>query len=324
MSVGVFTRMKRVTFVEKTSGDVGDGTEWPVQVTWDQLAEIYYRIRDAEWSSGTVQVEAQSPAPPGSYAYIYAANAFDRPTALIEENVIDGGNYAQGQRGYSYKLNGMEDITGWSWSNYAGATPDAAYYDADYQSGALDPGDVWRDISDNERGIWHLDWPSTGLTYRCKVKGTAPSYQFSTSWPSITTAELIARLDLTGEVAYVLANPGDSIYAPTTELYLGVIFSFLIKQSATFPNSIDWYLDSRYDAVSTYGGGPSSVDATTVDVSLVLSTSALTFPAYGTFYADGVTLAISSVDPFVLTATDWWPYAKAGGPVWNSGTGAKL
>lgn len=52
MSQGVFTRMKRVTFVEKTAGEVGDGTDFPILVTLDQLAEIMYRVRKAEITTG--------------------------------------------------------------------------------------------------------------------------------------------------------------------------------------------------------------------------------------------------------------------------------
>jgi hypothetical protein len=40
MSQGVFTRMKRVTFVEKAAGEVGDGTDYPMLVTLDQLHRL--------------------------------------------------------------------------------------------------------------------------------------------------------------------------------------------------------------------------------------------------------------------------------------------
>jgi hypothetical protein len=50
MGKGVFTRLKRFTLVEKTGSEVGAGTAFPLKVTRPQLAELFYRVRDAKFS----------------------------------------------------------------------------------------------------------------------------------------------------------------------------------------------------------------------------------------------------------------------------------
>jgi hypothetical protein len=44
----------RPTFVEKTISEVGHGTFFPLLVTLDQIAEIFFRVKDAWISSGSV------------------------------------------------------------------------------------------------------------------------------------------------------------------------------------------------------------------------------------------------------------------------------
>jgi hypothetical protein len=53
MAEHVTTFSPRITFVKKTAEEVGDGTDFPMLVTIDQLAEIMYRVRDAWFTAGS-------------------------------------------------------------------------------------------------------------------------------------------------------------------------------------------------------------------------------------------------------------------------------
>jgi len=56
MGTQINTIESRIKFVKKESADVGDGTDFPMLVTLDQLAEIMYRVRDAWFTAGSFKV----------------------------------------------------------------------------------------------------------------------------------------------------------------------------------------------------------------------------------------------------------------------------
>jgi hypothetical protein len=88
MSKGVFTRMKRFQFVEKTAGEVGDGTIYSAQVTVAQIEELFYRVRDSKFTAGRVKIIGTLLSPdevPGSYEV--TATGYEPPTTLA-----DGGS----------------------------------------------------------------------------------------------------------------------------------------------------------------------------------------------------------------------------------------
>ena len=295
MAKGVYTRMKRVTFIKKTTYEVGAGTDFPILVTLDQLAEIMYRVKDAKIIQGStvetysvyeggetfissVSILAGAPAEqlasnPVLRGYVERQSASSLPTSLLSEFYFEGGSY-------------------------------------------------FRDILDDERALW-LPVFNSGVGYYAEDFKTA--FSFSASEYYFTPATSAAyrgissepdekgyniRVQFSGDVAWT--GDGDSPFNLTSQLYLGVKFEayeFALFDSAT--------------CSTVLGGSPysSSCDQTT--------------PLYFKIQlAGGVLLScplyaaspnISGYD-WIIAATEWWPYAKDSPavPVWDSATGAKL
>lgn len=60
----VYTRLKRVSFVPKAVIEVGAGTPWPIlAASSDQIAELFYRVKDAKMS-GSLSSVYGGPGPP--------------------------------------------------------------------------------------------------------------------------------------------------------------------------------------------------------------------------------------------------------------------
>jgi hypothetical protein len=283
--------MKRFQFVEKTAGEVGDGTDFPMLVTLDQLAEIMYRVRDAWFTAGSFKV----------YGETLTIRAGATYPLVSEISVDDESLYGTGYfhaRGYNVKG--------------AVAAAFASYFAAPYAIYSIN----YRDC-DSEAGIWFpgygvLDYSSTSTDFRCgfsHVVGCSNSDPWSYIPPDVYTAIGIndnpeisnepARLwvDFTGEVAYVGDNPLD----PAAELYLGVEMNGSMGGGGV-RTKIDGYYtdDTGANFVLGLAGGDS--------VSCKLYS--------------GVTH--DSISDFVLQAQRWWPYADPGGAVWDEDTGLKL
>ena len=86
MSNGVFTRMKRFQFVEKTAGEVGAATVYSAPVTVAQLEELFYRVRDTKFVSGSVRVDgignAEDEGEPGWYEVRFTG--YEHGSNLVE------------------------------------------------------------------------------------------------------------------------------------------------------------------------------------------------------------------------------------------------
>jgi len=294
MSQGVFTRMKRVTFVEKTAGEVGDGTEFPMLVTLDQLAEIMYRVRDAWFTAGSFKIF-------GDTLTIRAGTTYPlvSVTTADDESLYGTGYFHA--RGYNVK------------GTVAAAF--ASYFAAPYAIFSTNYQDC-----DSEAGIWFpdyevLDYSYSSTDFRCGFSH-AVGCSNSDPWsyipsnvytaigihddaPEISNTPAALRVDFTGEVAYVGDNPLD----PAAEIYLGVEMNGSMSGNGV-RTKIDGYNtdDTGANFVLGLAGGDS--------VSCKL------------YSGD----THDSVSDFVLQAQTWWPYAKGSPaePVWDSGTGAKL
>lgn len=331
----------RPTFVkgEVTTGTPADGfvacgpeTANPMRVTVDQLAELYYRVRDATWTGGSMTMTNNY----GNTASIYAGGASFRSALLIEDNKINASEYAQCQRGHSYRSIGFHGDwwVGQPYGNSVAAPPTGRYGD-DYQSGAYDPAEVWRDILDDELGMWGYRDGVTGLTYRSSAVGLVvggvssipPTYAFLSSNDVTTDSNTLnlCTLDFSGEVAWVDDDESGNPFSSGNRLFVGVRFAgeFWQEGSALAVRS---YLSSvRQDLAFVTGGGIANY------VQIELASGTVTFPIYAAVEGDFASWDLDTSYPFVLTADKWWPYAKPDPdnpgetlPVWDTTTGAKL
>ena len=283
---GVFTRNKRFTFVEKTAGEVGDGTDYPMLVTIDQLAQIMYRVRDAWFTSGSLVIF-------GNTTFQGVPNS-----PLVESiNVDDGSLFGTSFfNARAYSANGTI------------AAPFDSYFGTPYSIF----GQTYQDC-DSEIGIWYPDYGLLGRPivtggnseFRCGFShvvgcqnsdpmGDPPAglYTVTNIWdsdPDYHTPAVVI-VDFTGEVAYVGDNPLD----PTAELYVGVRMN--IEGDAS-TNNTSYPYDTGAKFVLGLAGGE------TVSCKI---------------YSD---IAPTSASDFVLQAQEWFPYQDDNGNVWSPTTG---
>lgn len=86
MSAGhaVYTDPLRFKLVEKTSSEVGDGKPHCMLATREQLAEVMYRVKDAQWVSGSAeQIQVNIDDEP-VFSSVVTFTSASRPTAKVE------------------------------------------------------------------------------------------------------------------------------------------------------------------------------------------------------------------------------------------------
>lgn len=173
------------------SVECGDGTAFPMQVMLDQVAEIFYRVKDAWFTGGSASWEIS-----GSPQTINAAT--DAPANRTLE--IDGSTYQK--RGYTI-LDAYP---------YNGPTYDAGI------------GNYYSDIADNENGMWkdawndpdHVDAFSYEQDDPNSIQGGDPE------WWGDTGLGVYAKVFRGKRVAVVKADPADGLYAPTNQFFLEI------------------------------------------------------------------------------------------------------
>lgn len=307
---GVFTHEYRTQFVtgwltggtDPADGSVecGDGTEFPLLVTLDQLAEILYRVRDAWFTAGELVYD---PAP-----FVSVSISTADPPAVGDVRVVSelvSGDETVSARGYF-----AEDA--------AVVAPWGGYFQAAYTPAYLVP-DI-RDVGDNERAIWipssELTWGSTSFPV---IVGTG-----SISWGTAFAHYLYSYGDTSSSTEYRIVSPGSavnpSLYlsSPLEVAWFGGVSPF--DPASTLYLRMKFEIFTAVDMMvsSIYSGYPSG------NLVIELSTDAVQFPLYLSSLAN--TLSASVAYDFVITAKEWWPYAKGipDTPVWDSLTGAKL
>jgi len=314
-AAGVFTLMPRVTFVEKSAGDVGDGTAYPLLATLDQIAEIWFRVREAHFTGGSIEAALDDPlAMPTLVVVITAATT--APTTFCEQ---DSGSSDENRRGYTTpETDGAATIS----------AHNANFLDSLYDAGA---GNYYSDILDREQGMWLVGetnvtlpyWnlgtlaTTNAFSYNCvnAVVGTGnTNYFYSTSEftggvpPTPPVFEqTYASVIFNGEIAVLKADPANGMLDPANSFYIGL--EFQCNNTAFTPITVSTNLAS-------ISGSPVSP----CNYSIVLSSGTISCPVYGDF---GTWFSATGVD-FVQEAQEWWPYAKAGGAIWDTATGAKL
>jgi hypothetical protein len=284
--------MKRVEFVEKTAGEVGDGTAWPMLVTLDELAEIMYRVKDAKFTGAITETLAGV-----SVTFGFSG---DPVTELVSETSSDDYTWTV-RRGYS--ATDVEDFEG--------------YFGEGYTVG----GTEYFDIGTNERGMWtppvnEGGFFRTGFSQNLTIFSDGgletdplPDHYlcYNTVDGSISPGQAV--LGISNEVAWVDSNESGNPFDPENELWIGLSFDvFGTLYFSTFAST----------STATAGNDVS----TGLQLELQISSGVLTCPIYFST-GDG---AASYSGAIRIEATEWWPYAKGSPaePVWDSETGVKL
>lgn len=320
----VITPEYRFRFVEKSLSEVGDGKPFPMEVTGatvaeklDKIAEIYYRVKDAQFAGGYID---------------WYWNETSHYTMLPPSAVPSNRSYSLGV-GESYTFRGYTTQV----EDENGATVSA--HNSDYLAEAYDRGDgeEWRDIDDNERGMWLV-----GVRDESQIPTTLPLWNDKDGYPEMTNAfsyycftEAFSSYEspsnlffiaqdwvnddpvpnlgsadvevvFNGQIAIVRESPSDPFWAVTNKFYIGLQFT----------SQDIGYIPTFSTDSSLVSGSPE----TPCNFVISISSGDLSCP----IYADTTDVALTGSD-FVLEAIEWWPYVKLGGlPVWDSTTGAKL
>jgi hypothetical protein len=268
----------------------GNGTAFPMEVTLDQVAEIFYRVKDAWFTGGSA-----------SWDISWETQTINAATDAPTNRRLDVGASTYQQRGYC-KLGG---------DDYNGAT---------YNSGI---GSYYSDIADNENGMWkdawndpdHVDAFSYEQDDPNSTQGGDPEW-WGDEGLGFYGLGVYAKVFRGKRVAVVKADPADGLYAPTNQFFLEIEMYWYDYGVVPFGGGTNIYN-------SEGGFGDFSSRAINIcNYILRLETGDATCPVY--FDALGSTNEWGS--DFIHEPQVWWPYAKNNPAVavWNINNGAKL
>ena len=318
MADHVTTFLPRVTFVEKTSSEVGDGTLFPMLVTLDQLAEIIYRVKDAVFTAGSIGYDYEIDYPwedPPRTEQGTAGTVFLNTPASALVAYYERGDYFNGSQ-YSY-------ARGFVASRFTG-DPDpippslSAFFGEEYTTNF---NEVNRDCL-KEFGIWCPDYGILGspgtfvgnqTRFRCGFSHYAASFgsgylvdptlqytiaaTYQLDGEEINYQSASIKVSFDGNVAYIGNNPMD----PDAQLYIGI--EMLVG-------------GPRQAATNTSYGNP--IDSGARFILKLANDHEVSCAIYKGDDSETDTTVISD---FVLQATEWWPYQDENGNVWSPTTG---
>ena len=294
--------MKRFTFVEKTSSEVGDGTDFPMLVTLDQLAEIMYRVKDAWFTAGSVVKDNSTTSIKGT------------PTAQLVNNISVIGSLYETETSFIYaRAYSASDTVSEKFDSYFGE--EYSYYSGNFRDCTSEIGIWYPDYGRIFYGSYHYSYLDVGFRcgfshmVQCSAIGgfeSAPSdfYRITTittdsgDGSSIESKSALSVI-FTGEVAYIGDHLMGSLFYVGLKMVVEVGYLGINTSSSIEGSSAD---DTGGKFVLVLAGGDS--------VSCKL------------YSPDGY----DYVSDFVLEAKEWWPYAKDSPavPVWDADTGVKL
>lgn len=174
---GVHTPELRCSFVPKLESECGDGKEFNMEVTLDELAEILYRVKDAWFTSGSYIIEdgewvsGEGATGDGTVEVALSLESMPdekRTGAFYYEDPASNGNTEGGwRRGYcerqaesgvSVSANNFgEPYANWVvWNSlYAPTQPDTYYHSSGQFSHVLHD-DKFMDLLPQENCMWQM------------------------------------------------------------------------------------------------------------------------------------------------------------------------
>lgn len=326
---GIFTNNIRFKFVdgqETTTPDTGfvacgDGTAYPMEATLDQIAEILYRVKDAYF------IEGEATITPAEGAEVSPVVFYAPTTATSDRSFYTTSGDTEGYRGYTTETE-VGDAT-------ISAHNDP-YLGDEYTDGV---SKTWRDIADNERGMWLQGETGVTLPFWSIENTNAFSFYTFVNIPSSLTSPLDTdcfqhgysttgnfttcegSVIFNGEVAVIKLDPGDSYYAPTNRYFIGLALNV---EAPVSPSYLYLSTLNEWPYPSPPTGWGSGVCCNYV---IRLSSGDISCPIYGIVEFPDDIAAYGGSD-FIHEAQIWWPYAKGSGggigPVWDTTDGSKL
>lgn len=328
-AIGVSIAEPRVKFVkgwltggsDPSDGSVecGDGTAYPLEVTLPQLWEIFYRVKDAWFTGGSISIATGDPLlEPTFSASLNAPSA--APTNRASYS-------AELRRGYT-------TIT----ESGSAVIPDIydGYFGEEYDAGS---GAMYRDIAGFEKAMWaegeddvtlpYWDTTSGGgfLTIAFSFEHVAGSVGESEGFhvtlafdpaPPTYLNDASAFVKFNGAVAVIRENEGDSFLASTNRFFVGV--EFFAQDGAE--NFGVFQVSTNLDSLSGTGEPVerSSEDSEYVQYAIHLSGEVVVSCPVYVYYGDDTTYPYPYGEDFTHVVQEWWPYATPG-PTWNHLTG---
>jgi len=301
----------------------GPGTAYPVPATLDQIAEIFYRVRNTIISGGEYTAEYATEALRIRYTGMF--NASSPPAHNFQQEQYNGGGWAQTiRRGHTFSSTSTNE--GWI-KHHCGPvyTDEYASYFGDYHD-AEDEFCMWPDTG--VVNLVDIDQPFQYLqpsAYSPHTQVGANHYAENSGSYNVSAPSAYGPYRVTEERTYFEDDPmndetwydgdtSDFVFNPQVA-FVGADSPF--DPAATLYPGISWRnISNTYDFTSMFGSEASNGSA-----EVVLSSSTLVIPIRVAIPDYSVVLTSSPK----LTVTEWWPYAKSDGtPAWDADTGASL
>jgi len=341
------------------SVECGDGTLYPMEVTVEQLSEIMYRVRDAEWAGGEL---VQDWVGVGTYSRKKTPDS--RPAALVESYGDNTADVSFSYRGYATSRTIPSALSGLTSEDWPMDTFGSEYFDDAYEVGetfTTPPGYTYENgkmairEASAELGMWAAKTVGRGSDIGKYELSTAISdyiWQSNQIYGAFRTGFSYFGKGWTdsgsvpsGYVPYLALGFGGSPTqfqgASLTLKFSGkVAFIDTAANGDPFDPANSLYLgvdlSTQDEAIAgrVYTNKDSAfytpVDTESV-LKLVLSGTGneVTAKIYSDNEADpggGASyLSFISCTDLVFTATKWWPYAKEDGtPMYSETTGLPL
>lgn len=339
---GVYTLLEKVSFLNgeylpapatPSTGFVacGPGNKYCMEATLAQIAEVFFRVKEAKWVGGsfshTYSYFPPDPDPPVTLT-LTVTPPTSQPTQRVYELSANNDHIYRGFFDQAGDIVGKED---YFLASYAGVN-----------------GDMFADIGDDERAMW-LDktsnfdvqlssnfgefatyiqslagegspsfrgdfptskskWDKGGVTafsfWSTKNKG-ASSNHFSSD--SLNFSKIHGSVKFSGNIGVVKLDPNHSIYASTNRFFIELGFDVGSFNSTPTGRAMGTQKRNALNPIACY---------------------------YIIRLSDGVEIKCpiyhgsdeTNFTDFIQEATEWWPYCKdkTEDPVWNASTGLKL
>lgn len=324
----------------------GDGTAYPMEVTAEQLAEIMYRVRDAQFTTGEVDILFSSDEPPedppednhniSTFTFgtpptnLYESDVFadflvrgyctsvastdptTDPDPMADYGALYFGDHYELTDGFGEYIKVREAVT--EYALWAGV---------EEPIGTINNG-KFEQYSENSWGSYFLPEPAdmrfrTGFSYL----GQDSLYSLLVGYPSgISDFDFAggstAYLNFSGEVAWVDVDASGDPFSSGNRLFIGMVFAQGNDPVILCTNTSE----DLGTFSSSYATAPLDIDFEMELADGVV----VSCPLYwGLVYDPGVDSSVYSATNYRIKATKWWPYAdKEGDPAWDEDTGLPI
>jgi len=326
--------LRRLNFVEGwiTGGtpipggvECGDNTLFPLEVTAKQLYEIMYGVKDAWFTSGSIEALG------GSVSVIGSPVVGDPLISWVYNRETERAYSVRRTPSYAYAKHFLKE----GYPTGIGSSIYTHGFEADNKERLMFTGLATSKINLPMSGMPAPYRPYSSytgdsiydtLTFRCGFHHLVTSSDYTSSPPTDygfytyfsgggslpdSYNGLESSLVFSGRVAWVDSNGSGDPFDPLNKLY--------VEMSFVFGGGYASFAPPYYFATQVSITAPLYQGAVNCDLVLQLSNSSVRCPLY---YDIPIISTLGSVSDFVITAKKWWPYADyTGSPKFNVDTG---